>query len=571
MSIFFWDRLIWIKFKMNLMKQISIFFLFLLITFVGVVWAEEKTPMLKSEDILTPEERSWLQDHPEVRLSPDPDFLPIESIDESGKYIGIASDYIDLLQKKLKIQFKVLKFKNWAEVLEKTKNKESDMWGAATPTPQRLEYMSFTKSFIELPAVIIVRKQVDRSLTLNDLKGMQVGVISGYGIHDHIMNNYPDLKLDPVPDIKSGLNKVSFGMIDAMVVNIALASFYIEKDGLTNLRVAGESDFTYNLALAVRKDWPEFKSILDKALLQISSEERKEIYRKWVSLDHDIWAKIKNILIGIGVMLLVVGGITILYWNRSLKTQVLKRTQEISDKNIELNELNELKNKFLGMAAHDLRNPLTSVMGFSDLILEMDDLEEEERKNYLVIISQVSREMLGLLNNLLDVSTIESGKFDIVLKSGNLKEVIESRVKLFSLSAKGKEIEITTALENVHDVEFDKERLSQVLDNLISNAIKFSNPGTTIHISLERINDKVSFHVRDQGPGIPQEDVGKIFGSFEKLDNKPTAGEKSTGLGMAIVKKIIDGHKGQISIESELGKGTEFTVSLFAGSNNLPD
>jgi signal transduction histidine kinase len=179
--------------------------------------------------------------------------------------------------------------------------------------------------------------------------------------------------------------------------------------------------------------------------------------------------------------------------------------------------------------------------------------------------------MLGLLNNLLDVSTIESGKFDIVLKSGNLKEVIESRVKLFSLSAKGKEIEITTALENVHDVEFDKERLSQVLDNLISNAIKFSNPGTTIHISLERINDKVSFHVRDQGPGIPQEDVGKIFGSFEKLDNKPTAGEKSTGLGMAIVKKIIDGHKGQISIESELGKGTEFTVSLFAGSNNLPD
>ena len=556
---------------MKLIKQVSIYFLFLLITFIGVVWAEEKAPMLKSEDILTSEERGWLQDHPEIRLSPDPDFLPIEFIDESGKYMGIASDYIDLLQEKLEIQFKILKFKNWSEVLEKTKNKESDMWGAATPTPQRLEYMSFTKPFIELPAVILVRKQVDRSLTLNDLKGMKVGVISGYGIHDHILNNYPDLKLDPVPDIKSGLNKVSFGMIDAMVVNIAMASFYIEKNGLTNLRVAGESDFTYRWALAVRKDWPEFKSILDKTLLQISSEERKEIYRKWVALDHDIWAKIKNILLGIGAVLLVVGAITILYWNRSLKTQVLKRTQEIRDKNVELSELNDLKNKFLGMAAHDLRNPLTSVMGFSDLILEMDDLEEEEKRDYLAIISQVSREMLGLLNNLLDVSTIESGKFDIVLKSGNLKEVIESRVKLFSLSAKGKEIEITTALENVHDVEFDKERLSQVLDNLISNAIKFSNPGTTIHISLERINDKVSFHVRDQGPGIPQEDVGKIFGSFEKLDNKPTAGEKSTGLGMAIVKKIIDGHKGQISIESELGKGTEFTVSLFAGSNNLPD
>ena len=417
---------------MKLIKQVSIYFLFLLITFIGVVWAEEKAPMLKSEDILTSEERGWLQDHPEIRLSPDPDFLPIEFIDESGKYMGIASDYIDLLQEKLEIQFKILKFKNWSEVLEKTKNKESDMWGAATPTPQRLEYMSFTKPFIELPAVILVRKQVDRSLTLNDLKGMKVGVISGYGIHDHILNNYPDLKLDPVPDIKSGLNKVSFGMIDAMVVNIAMASFYIEKNGLTNLRVAGESDFTYRWALAVRKDWPEFKSILDKTLLQISSEERKEIYRKWVALDHDIWAKIKNILLGIGAVLLVVGAITILYWNRSLKTQVLKRTQEIRDKNVELSELNDLKNKFLGMAAHDLRNPLTSVMGFSDLILEMDDLEEEEKRDYLAIISQVSREMLGLLNNLLDVSTIESGKFDIVLKSGNLKEVIERRIKLGS-------------------------------------------------------------------------------------------------------------------------------------------
>ena len=176
--------------------------------------------------------------------------------------------------------------------------------------------------------------------------------------------------------------------------------------------------------------------------------------------------------------------------------------------------------------------------------------------------------MLGLLNNLLDVSAIESGKFDIVLKSGNLKEVIESRVKLFSLSAKGKQIEITTALENVYEVDFDKERLYQVLDNLISNAIKFSNPGTTIHISLMKLDDSVSFHVRDQGPGITQEEVGKIFGSYEKLNNKPTAGEKSTGLGMAIVKKIFDGHKGEISIESELGKGTEFTVSLLTRSTN---
>jgi len=518
--------------------------------------------MQESEVILTQEEKAWLQGHPEIRLSPDPDFLPIEYIDESGKYTGIAADYIALLQKKLGIKFKILKFTNWTEILEKTKNKESDMWGAATPTPQRLEYMSFTRPFIELPAVIIVRKQVTRSLTLNDLKGMKVGVISGYGIHDHIVNNYPGLQLDPVEDIKAGFNKVSFGMLDAMVVNIALASVYIEKGGLTNLRVAGESDFIYRWGLATRKDWPELNSILDKTLIQITSEERKTIYRKWVALEHDVWGQIKNILIGIGAVLFVVGVITILYWNRSLQNQVQIRTKKIEQQVAELEELNDLKNKFLGMAAHDLRNPLTSVMGFTDLILGMDDLEEKEKREYLMTINLASKQMLNLINDLLDVSAIESGKFDIVLRSGNLKEVIENRIKLVSLSAKSKRIKIATELEDVNEVEFDKSRISQVLDNLLSNAIKFSEPETTIHVSLARSVDKVSFHVRDQGPGIAPWEVARLFSEFEKLSNRPTAGEKSTGLGMAIVKKIVDGHKGQISVQSEVGKGTEFTVSL---------
>ena len=492
------------------MNQISLFFLFLLVTQSGVVWGEEKNPIPNSETNLTPGEHIWLQDHPGIRLSPDPDFLPIEFIDESGNYTGIAADYISLLQKKMGIKFKILKFKNWAEVLEKTKNKESDMWGAATPTPQRLEYMLFTKPFIELPAVIIVRKQIIRSLTLNDLKGMKVGVISGYGIHDHIVNNFPDLQLDPVEDIKAGLNKVSFGMIDAMVANIALASVYIEKGGLTNLRVAGESGFIYSLALATRIDWPELNSILDKALLQITSEERKTIYRKWVALEHDVWGQIKNILIGIGAVLFVVGVLTILYWNRSLQNKVQIRTKKIKQQVVELEELNDLKNKFLGMAAHDLRNPLTSVMGFTDLILEMD-FEEKEKREYLMIINQVSKQMLNLINDLLDVSAIESGKFDIVLRSGNLKEVIESRIKLVSLSSKSKRIQITTHLEDVNEIKFDKSRISQVLDNLLSNAIKFSEPETTIHVSLTRSADKVSFHVRDQGPGIAPEEMARLF------------------------------------------------------------
>jgi len=269
----------------------------------------------------------------------------------------------------------------------------------------------------------------------------------------------------------------------------------------------------------------------------------------------------KNILLAIGAVLFVVGVVTILYWNRSLKNQVQIRTKKINQQVIELEKLSDLKNKFLGMAAHDLRNPLTSVMGFTDLILEMD-FENDKKREFLIIIQQESKQMLDLINDLLDVSVIESGKFDIVLRSENLKEVIESRIKLVSLSAKSKRIQIASDLEDVNEIKFDKNRISQVLDNLLSNAIKFSEPETTIHVTLASSVDKVSFHIRDQGPGITPEEVPMLFSEFEKLSNRPTAGEKSTGLGMAIVKKIIDGHKGQISVQSEVGKGTEFTVSL---------
>jgi len=131
-------------------------------------------------------------------------------------------------------------------VLQHARERKVDMWGAAVATPQRLKYMNFTQPFLELPAVILVRKRVTENLNLETLKGMKVAVISGYGIHDHILNEYPDIQLDVVPDIQTGLKKVSMGLVDAMVANIALATTYIEKEGITNLRVAGESGYGIN-------------------------------------------------------------------------------------------------------------------------------------------------------------------------------------------------------------------------------------------------------------------------------------------------------------------------------------
>ncbi len=289
----------------------------------------EQTSLKFNTDVLTRDEREWLAKHPKISIAPDPIFLPIEFIDSKGNYSGIAADYISLIEKKLGINFEKIHLKNWKEVLEKTKKREVDMWGAATPTPQRLEYMLFTQSFLKLPAVILARKKVGENLTLEAIQGMKVVVISGYGIHDYIKKKYPNFNLEVVPDIQTGLKKVSFGMADAMVVNIALATHYIEEEGITNLRIAGESGYDYEWALAARKDWPELKNILEKGLSLISKEDRKTIYRKWVYVEKDSWISFRNVLLIFVLALLLGGVISILALNRRLKNQVQARTHQL--------------------------------------------------------------------------------------------------------------------------------------------------------------------------------------------------------------------------------------------------
>lgn len=223
--------------------------------------------------------------------------------------------------------------------------------------------------------------------------------------------------------------------------------------------------------------------------------------------------------------------------------------------------LNELKNKFLGMAAHDLRNPLGAIRGLSELILTLP-LSDEEKGEFINDIYKTSDQMLDLLNELLDVSVIESGKFDLHFEPTKLSDLANERIKVANHSATIKDIKLTTDFQEDEITSIDPKRISQVIDNLLSNAIKFSHSGTVITIRITQSNDFVLLSVSDQGQGIPEKEIGKIFGEFQKLSAIPTAGESSTGLGMFIVKKIIDAHKGTIDVESVLGEGTTFTVSL---------
>lgn len=226
----------------------------------------------------------------------------------------------------------------------------------------------------------------------------------------------------------------------------------------------------------------------------------------------------------------------------------------------QLRELNEVKDRFLGIAAHDLRNPLAALRGMCEL-LQMD-LGEAQRREMLQVMHETADGMLQLVTDLLDVAVIESGKLDIRAKPANLARLVRGRIRLLAVSAQAKQISIETRLDAVDDSMLDVDRFAQVVDNIIGNAVKFSPPGSTVHVTVRAAGDRQELSVRDQGPGLSDADRARLFGAFEKLSARPTAGEKSTGLGLAIVKKIVDAHGGTIEVASAPGSGAEFRISL---------
>ncbi|HNB55835.1 MAG TPA: ATP-binding protein, partial [bacterium] len=251
---------------------------------------------------------------------------------------------------------------------------------------------------------------------------------------------------------------------------------------------------------------------------------------------------------------------------RELQTEVERQTKELYAKNIELQSLNDTKNEFLGMAAHDLRNPLGAVGNIAELMLfEMNPENPETKQTFsdLNRIIQLTERMSYLIHELLDYSAIESGKVSLAVDTIDWTVLVHEVCEMNERAASRKKIVIKKEFSDGTIVlHGDRMRLMSVLDNLVSNAIKYSFAGTEVLIRSEVANRKLRVTVYDHGQGLPEADVARAFKSFQKLSAKPTGGESSTGLGLAIIKKIIDLHAGQVWLESELHKGSTFGFSL---------
>jgi signal transduction histidine kinase len=243
-----------------------------------------------------------------------------------------------------------------------------------------------------------------------------------------------------------------------------------------------------------------------------------------------------------------------------------KQGSELTQKNRELSELNNEKNNILGMAAHDIRNSAGAINAFSDLLLENLKSKENLKDEIEIsaIIHNAINNLLNLVTSLLDLSKINSGQIHLDESLNDYNSFIESRINLLQIIAHKKNINIVFhKLPNLKNIYFDPVYLSEVIDNLISNAIKFSEYNREIKVIVKLSeNNLVRTEVIDMGIGIESSELEKLFKPFSKTTSKPISGEKSTGLGLAIAKKVVNLHGGEIGVESKINHGSTFYFIL---------
>ncbi|MBF0345725.1 MAG: transporter substrate-binding domain-containing protein [Nitrospirae bacterium] len=273
---------------------------------------------------LTDEERSFLAGK-QLRLGIDENRPPFEFIDEKGRYSGISAAFIEVAAKRLGIEIVPQRGLKWTEAIEKTKSGEVDVIPKMTPTETRKKILNFTRPYTTFPSVIVTRK--DRYVGgLDDLRGLKVGVVKGLVIETSLRKDRPDLTLVPLANVEMALRALSTSKVDAFVDNLGAITYCIDKIGLPNLKIAGSTPYTHDLAFGVRKDWPLLVSALDKALASIPDKEKTDIKNRWLALQYQQrgvdWKTVGPI--GAALTIIIV---FVVIWNRRLTKAIRQREQ----------------------------------------------------------------------------------------------------------------------------------------------------------------------------------------------------------------------------------------------------
>lgn len=547
--------------------------------------------------ILTDEEKEWIKDHPVIKVGSDPNWAPFEFRDNDGKYQGINIQYLKIIEKKIGVHFIFDTSNIWQEIMDKAFIKEIDLITGINETSLRNKYFNFSDIYISHPISIFAHKDITHIRDLNELSGEKVAVVKYYYTNEILKENYPEINLVIVETPQEALKLLNKKKVTAYIEGMVTGSYYIADNNYTNIHIVGDTPYNYNLRMAVRKDWEILPSILNKALNNISKTEKDNIYYSWISIKTK--KKFNYLLFFEFIIPLAILLTLFVFWNRKLRKEVLTRKETQNDLNKVIEELKDTQTQLVQSEkmstvgiltagiAHEIKNPLNYIMmgidgikngvkAYEKIIAAYENIHNELSEESIKNIQELKKELdynyyryecesltqsvqdgienIHEITNSLNTFSYFAGK-EMVF--ADINEGIKSTLVILRSQYKYK-IEIIEKLEANTKIKCFPGKLNQVFVNLISNAIQAIEDKGTITIRTSIENNFIKISIKDTGKGISPEEKSKVFSPF--YTTKEIG--KGTGLGLAISKNIIDEHNGTIEVNSKIGLGTEFIISL---------
>ncbi|MDR2445683.1 MAG: transporter substrate-binding domain-containing protein [Treponema sp.] len=517
----------------------------------------------------TPGEEAFIKNHPVIKVGASPYFMPFEGFDENRQYQGMISDYLKAIERQTGLRFEIQKELTWYETYNKALDGEIDMLPAMEKSGESEWFFLFSKPYFNFRRGLIIRNNDASIKKLKDLKGKNIAVQFESVEYDYL-NALSLTELHLYASIEEALIAVSTGNEIATIGNLSTAGYYINRNGITNLKFILLGDNSRgSLHFAARKEYRELMTIIDKVISNISMEEKHAINNAWIQVADTVdYTALFEIISIVSLIIILIFTISI-YWILRLRREIeirasAQKRMELAKQDAET--ANRIKSNFLARMSHEIRTPMNAVIGMTYLIGKTEITATQAM--YLRNIDQAASTILGIINDILDFSKIEAGKVELEYTSFNLDEMLQNAVNIVSYCAREKRITFKLMRDAALPVFFygDPKRLEQVLLNILNNAVKFTTEGEVAF--YVRMNSgaagrcHISFVIHDTGIGMSEHQLEHLFEPFSQEDASINRQFGGTGLGLSIVKNLVDLMNGSIKVYSVKGKGSRFNIDI---------
>lgn len=530
--------------------------------------------------VFTREEAEYIEAGQEITIAFIPNRKPYSYVNEEGEITGIIVDIVKQVERKSGLQFNYVMMESGVAPVDYMEEHPNHL--VAGVAAQNQQFLNSTYHLSELlysdNVAIVSKPGTEYRIDVEEGTYKLAVPKSFMALQSYIKENYPEFEIVLADSTEDCFLKVLNEEVDFMAQNVNVLSPYLQKPVYENFTVLSNFFMEEEMAIVTlnTKEHNIWISIIDKCIATITERERAQYV-----MDHTIrntyeltW---QDILYKSRTEVAIIGFLIIIVFVMMIMGMVVRSRHYavIKSKNIELgeavaqaNSANEAKSTFLARMSHEIRTPLNAIVGMNAICKSHLD-EPEKVKEYLDKMENASKVLSGVINDILDMSAIESNKIKIESAKLSIKDVMRTVEDIYFEQCKTKGVKLEIVLEDVRDTEVmgDVLRLKQVFLNLVSNAYKFTPSGGTITIAAKEVSerdDKVfyNFKVSDSGEGMTEEMLTRLFKPFEQESASIAKSHGGSGLGLSIVKNLVELMSGSISCESEKGVGTIFLVSI---------